>query len=207
MRCDAFRIDQGFIRRHIEMQVLLMNTAEGAQVSTERRTCPFTSIAVDLALAITIIIPRPLVHAVADGRMAPMTAAIALPLIGIKPRAARCNIFGNQRLTGPRIRVVTHPEALLTRLPRDHTDDRGAIVGIGAMPFPFIGAPTGWIGGIQMRGAFFPRRSGTVHPPQRRCQPSSLWGPSHSDWAERVAAAYGAVSVKGLTHVPGARSA
>jgi hypothetical protein len=196
MRSDVLRIDHSFIRRHIEMQVLLVNTLESAQVCPKRRACPFTSIAVDFAPAIPVIIPSPLAHTV-----------IALPLVGIELGAASGNVFGNQPLTGPRICVITYPEALLTRLLRDHADDRWAIVGIGAMPSPCMSAPTGWVGGIQMWGAVFPRRSGTVHRPRRRYQPSSLWEPSHSDWLGCVAAAYGAVSVRGLTPVPGARLA
>jgi hypothetical protein len=140
------------------MQVLLVNTSESAQVSPKRRACPFTRIAVDFAPATPVIIPCPLAPTVADGGVDWMAATIALPLVDIALRAARGNLFGNQPLTGPRIGVITDPEALLPRLPRDHTDDRWAIVGIGAMPSPWISAPTGWVDGIQMRGALFPRK-------------------------------------------------
>lgn len=207
MRCDVFRIDDGCIRRHIQMQVLLVNTSEGAQVSPKRRARPFTSMAVDFAPAIPAIIPRPLTYTLADGGLEGMAATIALLLGSIELRAARGHIFGNQPLTGPRICVIPDPEERLARLPRDHTNDRGAIVGRGAMPSPCMSAPTGWVGGSQMRGAFFPRRSGPAHRSRRCYQPSSLWGPSHAEGPGCGAAAYGAVSVRGLTPVRGARSA
>jgi hypothetical protein len=44
---------------------------------------------VDFASAIPIVVPRPLVHAVADGGLAWMAPPIALPRIGIEARAAR----------------------------------------------------------------------------------------------------------------------
>ena len=94
--CDPFRIDHGFIRRHIEMQVLLVDPSEGTQIGPERRACPFTGIAVDLTAAIAIIIPRPFVHAVADRGMGWMAPPIALPLIGIELRAANRNVFRDE---------------------------------------------------------------------------------------------------------------
>jgi hypothetical protein len=52
--CDPFRIDHGFIGRHIEMQVLLVDPTEGTQRGAERRSCPFTGVAVDLAAAVPV---------------------------------------------------------------------------------------------------------------------------------------------------------
>src|SRR5687767_7038165 len=125
-----FCVDHGFIRRHIEMQVLLVNTSESTQVSTKRRACTFTGIAVDFVSAIAVIIPRPLVHTMADRGMGWMAPPIALPLIGIELRAARGDVLRNQGRTGAPICMVAHPEALLTRVPRDDADNRGTIVGV-----------------------------------------------------------------------------
>jgi hypothetical protein len=81
---DPFCVDQGFIRGHIEMQVSLMDPAEGAQLGPKRCAGPFTGVAMGLTTAIAIIIPRPLVPAGADSRVAWMAPAIALPLIGVE---------------------------------------------------------------------------------------------------------------------------
>jgi hypothetical protein len=69
MGCDAFRIDDGFICRYVEMQVLLMDASKTTQIGPERCARSLTGIAVDLATAISIIIPCPLVHAMTDSGM------------------------------------------------------------------------------------------------------------------------------------------
>jgi hypothetical protein len=172
IRCHAFRIDHRFIRRHVEMQVLLMNAPKHTQVSPERRPRSLTGVTMDFAAAIAVIIPRPLVHPVADGRMARMAAPIALPLIGIEPRVAHGDVLRDQGGAGARVGMIAHPPALLPRVPRDEADNRWTIVGVGPVPFPFIGTPPGRIRGVAMGRTFFPRRCGTVRRPQRRCQSS-----------------------------------
>jgi hypothetical protein len=133
----------------------------------------------NLTTAVAIIIPRPLVPAVADSRVAWMAPAIALRLIGIEQGAAYRNVLRDQRRTGVPVRMVADPPALLTRVARDDADDGGTIVGIGAVPFALIGATTGWIGGIAMRRAFFPPRFGTARRLRRHCPPSQPSVPSH----------------------------
>ena len=71
------------------MQVLLVDTPEGTQIRAKRRACSLAGVAVDLALAIPIIIPCPFVHTVADGGMGRMAAAITLPFVRVEQRAAR----------------------------------------------------------------------------------------------------------------------
>jgi hypothetical protein len=154
------------------MQVLLVNTPEGTQVGPKRRTRALTGVAMDFPSAIPIIIPRPFVDTMADRRMGGMTAPVALPFIGVQSRAASRHVVGDQGPARPCIRVVAYPEALFARLARDDADDRGPIVGIGAVALALIGASTGWIRRIAMGRAFFPPRSDTVRRPQRLCRPS-----------------------------------
>ena len=161
------------------MQVLLVDTSEGTEIRPERRAHSFTTIAVDFTAAITIVIPGPFAGTMAHGGVGGVAAMIALPLVRIEPRAVGRNVVGNQLVAGPRVRVITHPETLLPRLPRDHADDGGPIVAVCTMSFTLIGAPPWRVGGIAMGRAFFPLRSGTAHPPRRRCQPSPVSGPSH----------------------------
>jgi hypothetical protein len=66
-----------------------VDAPESAQLRPERRARPLAGVAMDLALAITIIIPRPFVHTVANRGMGRMAATIALPFVGIKQSAAR----------------------------------------------------------------------------------------------------------------------
>jgi hypothetical protein len=69
-----------------------MRSTEGAQVGPEPVASAFTGVAVPLTPAIVIIIPRPFVYAVTDGRMPRMAALIALPLVGVKLGAARWKV-------------------------------------------------------------------------------------------------------------------
>ncbi len=73
-----------------------MNPPKGTQIGPKRRACSFTGVAVDLTPAITIIIPRPLVHAVAHSGMARVAATIALPFVGIERRAASGDVLRDQ---------------------------------------------------------------------------------------------------------------
>src|SRR5215475_13250988 len=152
------------------MQVLLMNTSKHTQIGPERRAGSLAGIAVDFAVAIPIIIPGPLVHAMAYSGMGCMVATIALPFVRVQDRAGAWDILGNQVVAGTLIRVIANPETLFARLSRDHADNRGTIVRIGAVPSPLIGPPPRWVIGIRMERAFFPPRSDRARRPQRRCQ-------------------------------------
>jgi hypothetical protein len=165
-------MDHGFIRHHIEVQVLLVDTPEGAQVGPKRRARPLAGVAMDLALAVPMIIPRRFAHPMGNSGMAGMAAAITLPFVGLEPCAVRGHVVSHQVVAGVPVRMVADPPALLSCVARDDTDDRGAIVGRGAVPFALIGTPAWWIDGVTRRPAFFPPRYGTAHRPQRQ-DPSS----------------------------------
>ena len=147
----------------------------------------------DLTSAVPIIIARPFVDAVVDRGLGWMTAPVALPLIGIQPRAASRKVFEDEPMTSPPVRVVAHPKPLLPRLTRDDTDDRGPIVGVGAVAFALIRASAGRVMRVAMGRAFFPRRSDTTRPPQRRCPPSHRWVRWRSAESGCAAGGYGAV--------------
>src|SRR5262245_32304665 len=101
-----------------------MNAPKDLQVNPERHPCFITGVTMDFAATIAVIITRPLVHLVTHGGMGQMTPPIALPLIGIEPRAARRDVVRNQRRAGAPSGMVAHPEALLTRVPRDDANKR-----------------------------------------------------------------------------------
>jgi hypothetical protein len=164
-----------------------MNPTKHPQKRAQSCTGAFAGIAVDLASPITSIIARPLANAVADGRMGGMTATIALPCIGIQPCAARWDMGGDQVMAGPCVRVIAHPEAVLTRLPRHHTQHRGAIVGIGPMPLARVRASMWWVMRVAMGGAFFPPRAGSVRRPQTWCRSSARLAPYDADACAPVA--------------------
>jgi hypothetical protein len=154
-----------------------------------------------------IIIACPLPNAVTHRGMGWMAAVIALPFIRVQDRALLRDTLGDQVSACAPVRVITDPEALLTCVARDHTDDGRTIIGIGAMPLALIRAPTGRIRGVAMGSAFFPPRSDTVHPPQRRCRSSPRSARGGSGWLGYAVAGYAAVCVTPPTRARGGRSA
>jgi hypothetical protein len=156
-----------------------MDPAACAQIRPKCRARPCTGVAVHFTSAISIIMPRPFTHAVADSGMVGMTPPVALPLISIEPRATHRDILRDQGRAGVCISMIADPQALLPSLAPDHTDNGGTIVGEGPVPFPLVGPPPGRIGGIRMGRAFFPPPSGTVRLPQRRCRASQPLVPCH----------------------------
>src|SRR5215211_357871 len=112
--CDAFRIGHGFICRHVEMQVLLVNTPECTQVGPKRRTRALTGVAMHFTSAIPISIARPFVHTMGNSGMAGMTAAITPPFVGIEQCAIRGHVVSNQVVAGVPVRMVADPPALLS---------------------------------------------------------------------------------------------
>jgi hypothetical protein len=176
MGCNPFRIDHGFIGGNIQVQVLLVDTPEGTQVRAKRCPRAFAGVTVDLADAIMIIIAGPLPHAVTYRDMGGIAAVITLPFIRVQDRALLRDTVSDQVSACAPVRVITYPEALLTRVTRDDADDGRTIIRISPVPLALIRAPAGRIRGVAMGGTFFPPHSDTVHPPQRRCRSSPRSG-------------------------------
>jgi hypothetical protein len=180
-----------------------MNAPKHTQVGAERRASALAGVAVDVAAALAVIIPCPLVHTVGNSGMARMAPPIALPRIGMEPCAARGDVLRDQGRAGAPICMVAHPEALLTHVPRDEADNRRAVVGVAPMPSPLIGTPPGRISGIAMGRTLFPRRFGRVRLPQRPYRSSRWSAPSRSGGLGGAAAGYAAVYGTALTRGPG----
>jgi hypothetical protein len=90
-----------------------VDTPESTQIGPERCAHPLAGIAMDLALTITIVIPRPFAHPMGNRGMAPMTATITLPFISIEQRATRRHVVSNQVAAGLSVGMVADPPALL----------------------------------------------------------------------------------------------
>jgi hypothetical protein len=168
-------MDHGFIRRHIEMQGLFVDTPEGPQVGTKRRPRPRTGVAMDPALAVTVVIARPFAHPVGNRGMARMATSITLPCIGIEPCARGGHVVGHEGVAGWPVRMVADPPALLACVARDDADHGGTIVGRGAVPF-LLARRRGGSAGSRWGVLFFPRvlvqlvglKSGAGHDIGRR---------------------------------------
>jgi hypothetical protein len=99
------------------MKVLRVDAAEHPEVCAERGASSFAGVAMDLAVAVSMIIPCPFMDTVADRGVGRMTPPVALPLVGIELRATGGHVRCDQGATRPRIGMVADPEALCTRFP------------------------------------------------------------------------------------------
>ena len=135
-----------------------MHAAEWPQEGAQRGTCPFTGVAMNLAHTIAIVIARPFVLTVIDGRMRQLQAMVTAILVRIDDRRVCWHGFGQNALTGGLVTVTNHPAALFATLAADDMNDRRPVVVVGAMARLFIGAAAGRIGWVAMRRTFFPRR-------------------------------------------------
>ena len=102
-------MDHGFIDRHLEVQILRVDSPEGTPVGLKRRTCSLTGVTMHFASASTLIIPRPFVYTMEDRGMRAMTAPIALPCVGVQPRAAR------RKVSATRVRSRGRPPTSAAR--------------------------------------------------------------------------------------------
>ncbi len=132
-----------------------MHAAKRSQKRAERRACPFTTVAVNLAHAIAIVITCPLVLRVIDGCMLRLDPVVAPVLVRIDDRPIRRNRFGQDAMTGRLVAMSDHPATFFARLTADDMDDRRTVVLIGTMPRLLIRATAGRIVRVAMRVAFF----------------------------------------------------
>jgi hypothetical protein len=158
-RRDPCGVGPRFIGCNIERPVLFVNPSEDTQVGPEACPCSFTSVAMDSAMTIPMVIARPCAHPVGHRGMVRMATSIALPCIGLEECATRGHVISHQVLAGSPVCMITAPPALLSRVPRDHTANRWPIVRRGAVPLPLIGAPPGRIRRVRVRGACCPSRA------------------------------------------------
>ncbi len=122
-------------------------------------------------------------------------------------RGCQRDSLGDEVTPGAPVCVITAPHTLRARLPRDHPNNRGPIIGRHAVPVARI-RPLAWRSrGVALGGAWFPRRSGSVHPPPRRCRSSRRSARWRSGWHGGAAAGSGAVSVTAPACVRGGPSA
>ena len=71
-RGDAFGIRHRFVGRHVVGQIEFVDAPEGSQECTQAGARTFTTVAVNLAHPIAIIITRPFLHTMADTRVLSM---------------------------------------------------------------------------------------------------------------------------------------
>src|SRR5262249_9201626 len=159
-RRDTLPVDPMFTHRQIVLQILLVYAPKGAQEIAHRGPQPFNRVGMHLTDTIAIVVPRPLLLAVADGEVRTGNAVVALPLIGVAAplRAGVALDVSAQRAP---IGLFAHPQTTVPGATSHCSHHRRPIILIGAMPAPLVGPAAGGIVGVGVRLAFFPPHSET----------------------------------------------
>ena len=146
--------------RDVILQVLFMHAAKRAQKIAYRSPTALAGVGMDFFDAVAVIVTRPFVLAVTDGRVCARQVFVAAPFVGVTRRAGlrrRRDVLLQAWL----VRMRNDGQAHLPTCTPKGTDDRRTIIFIGSVTFAFIRAPTRRIVGVEMRLAFFPPRSET----------------------------------------------
>lgn len=149
----------------------------------------------DLALTVTLVIPRPFTYPVGNRGLARMTAPITRPCIRREPPALGGDVVSHQGAAGAPVGMVAHPPARLARVARDDPDEGRASIRRRPMPLALVGTAPGWSGRVRGRRAGLPPWCGTVRRPRRPSRASPRSGRSRAGALEDAAAACAAVAV------------
>jgi hypothetical protein len=151
---DAFDIRHRFVGCYIVGQIVLVDAAERAQERAQTCARSFTTVAMDFANAISIVITRPFLAPMTNGCVARMHARIVGRFIRIHDGALRRHISLNDRAGGRLVSMFEHPIAHLVGAATNQTQDRRPVIGVGALAFLLISTPARWVGYIRMGRTF-----------------------------------------------------
>ena len=145
-RGDAFGVRHRFIGRDIVGQIVLVDAAERSQERPQSSASTFTTVAMDFAHTVAIIITRPFLDTMADTRMRSMHARIVGGLVRIQDRTLRRHIPFNNRACRRFVGMFQYPIADFVRRATDQTEDWWSVVCVGAFPLCLISAPAWRVG-------------------------------------------------------------
>ena len=177
-------IDERFVGRDVQVEIGFMHAAKRAQERAERRPRSFTTVAMDFAYAITIVIACPFSLSVTDRFVLRVDIGVVCAFVGKQQRAVGRQAGFNNLSAGRTVGVGNHPIAAFATFAADNANNGWTVIGIRAPTSLLIGAAARWIGWVGMRGAFFPPRSDTVHRLRSGCLPSPLLEVCQTDWIE-----------------------
>src|SRR5262245_64744127 len=122
-----------FTDGQIVFEILLVDSAKGAQEVTHRRPQAFNRIGMNLSNAISILISSPFLDAMTDRAMRPVKVCISLPLVGVAAGVAPRVVMAVGAQRSP-IRMLPHPQATVPTLASDGPHHRPPIIFIGTVP-------------------------------------------------------------------------
>lgn len=146
----------------VATQSTFVDAFEGAQEIADIGPQSFGRVDMDFANPVTIIIARPFVLGVTDGRMRSNDMVVAEPFIGVAP------CLWSRKTVHVRFqhflrRMMHHPQSHLPAFTTHRPDNRRAIIIKGAVPALLVGSTARRILGVGVFLAFFPPHSETSH--------------------------------------------
>src|SRR5260221_9119319 len=131
-----------------------MNASKQTHEVAHQSPHAFQRVNMDFTDAIAIIIACPFFVSMTNGAVGAVNVVIALPFISVDTAI----LFGEPRYLvaqGLTVAVLDHAQADFTSVSAHCADNRRTVIGIRAMPAPFIIPPTRWVIRVQMRLTFF----------------------------------------------------
>jgi len=123
---------------NVSREVRLVHTPKRPQKVPHSRPQALRGIDVDFANAIAILIARPFMRAMIYRDMRSCHLIVPLPFICVRHSVQLGELPHMLRQRFP-IGTLDHPQSDLPTLAADRADDRRTVLGIGAMPFLFVG--------------------------------------------------------------------
>src|SRR5262245_37449092 len=105
---------------------------------------------------IAIVIPRPLVLSVIDGRMRQLQPLVTAILVRIDHRGITRDGLAENALAGTFVTVTDHPAPLLPTVSADDMNDRRPVIVVRTVTPVFVRAAARGIVHVAMRRTFFP---------------------------------------------------
>jgi hypothetical protein len=137
-----------------------MNAPKWSQEITRRSPKPFYSIGMNFPHAVSVIISRPLVLAMADGSVRPLDLIVALPFIGVTGgRLLRVAMYVLVQCLA--VGMLANSQTALSTSPANGSNYWWPVIVIAAVTSSLVCPTTRWIKRICVLFAFFPPRSGT----------------------------------------------
>ena len=132
MASDTSEVDRKLTYRYITIQILFMNSTQGAQKVADGCPHAFDGVGVDFVNPVPISIFGPLFPTMANARMRTSNPMVASPLIGVD-------------LSGDLSELMHYTQPDLTTLSSNCAYNWRAVIGVVTVSSSLVGSPTGWV--------------------------------------------------------------
>ncbi len=144
MTSDTFEVDRKLTHCYITIQILFMNSTQGAQKVADGCPHAFDGVGVGFVNPVPISIFGPLFPTMANARMRTSNPMVASPLIGVDLSGNLSELM-HMRFKGFSIRPMHYTQPDLTTLSSNCAYNWRAVIGVVTVSSSLVGSPTGWV--------------------------------------------------------------